>query len=94
MTDEVPTKSKSYKSCRNRNLRVNVQQKYRKDVVLAAIFCFAYFKNIKDRMLSDRFELSTPKLCKKKLKKSLLKCRAMFYILAEAKYTHFQKRSQ
>ena len=32
------------KSCRNRKLSVNVQQKYRKVVVLAAIFCFAYLK--------------------------------------------------
>ena len=52
-------------------MSVNVQQKYRKDVVLAAIFCFAYLKakDTKDRMLSDKFKLSTPKLCKNKRNK-------------------------
>ena len=66
------------KSCRNRKLSVNVQQKYRKDVVLAVIFCFAYLKvkETKGRMLPDRFQLSTLKLCKKKAKKNSLKCRA------------------
>ena len=47
-------------------LSVNVQQKYRIDVVLEAIFCFAYLKvkDTKYKMLSDRlFDLSTPKLC-------------------------------
>ena len=49
MTD----KSINSKSCRNRKLCVNVQQKYRKYVVLAAIFCSAYLKvtDTKDRML-------------------------------------------
>ena len=47
---------------------MTVQQKYRKDVVLAGFFCIAYLK-VKDtihRMLSDRFQLSTPELCKNK----------------------------
>ena len=33
------------KSCRKQKLCVNVQQKYRKYVVLAVIVCFAYFKS-------------------------------------------------
>ena len=43
----------------------------RTDVVLAAIFCFAYLKvnDTKDRMLTDIFKFSTPKLCKNKRKK-------------------------
>ena len=44
--------------------------KYKTYVVLAAIF-FAYLKvnDTKDRMLTDIFEFSTPKLCKNKRKK-------------------------
>ena len=67
-------------------MRLNsVQQKYRKDVVLAAIFGFSHLKvkDTKDRMLSDRFEFSTPKLCKnkrEKRKKCALKCRAKFNV--------------
>ena len=40
-------------------------------MVLAAIFYFAYLKvnGTKDRMLTDIFEFSTPKLCKNKRKK-------------------------
>ena len=37
-------------------------QKYRADVVLAAIFCFAYILKVndnKDRILTDKFEFST-----------------------------------
>ena len=66
----------NYKSCRNRKFCVNVQQKYRKKVILAAIFCFAYLKtkDIKRRIVSDRFEFSTPKLCNKTEKKSAHKC--------------------
>ena len=66
----------NYKSCRNRKFCVNVQQKYRKKVILAAIFCFAYLKtkDTKRRIVSDRFEFSTPKLCKKTEKKSAHKC--------------------
>ena len=39
-------------------------------MVLAAIFYFAYLKvnDTKDRMLTDTFEFSTPKLCKNKRK--------------------------
>ena len=39
--------------------------------VVTAIFCFAYLKvnETKDRMLTDIFEFSTPKLCKNKRKK-------------------------
>ena len=46
-------------------------QKYKTYVVLAAIFCFAYWKvnDNKDRMLTDIFEFSTPKLCKNKREK-------------------------
>ena len=42
--------------------------KNRKDVVLAAFFCFAYLK-VRDteyKVLFDRFGFSTHKLCKKK----------------------------
>ena len=62
---------------RNNKLCVNSQQKYRKDVVLAAIFLFCLFevKETKDRMLCDRFEFSTPSLYKNKRKeKYALKC--------------------
>ena len=31
----------SFESCTNQKLCINVQHKYRKDVILAAIFCFA-----------------------------------------------------
>ena len=59
------------KSCRNQNSCNNMEQKYKTDVVLAAIFCFAYLKvnDTKDRMLTDIFEFSTPKLCTNKRKK-------------------------
>ena len=50
------------KSCRNRKLCIDGQPKIEK-MVLAAIFCFAYLKakGTKSRMLSNRFEFSTPK---------------------------------
>ena len=68
MTD---TFSNSCNSCRNQQMCVKVQQKYRKDVVLVAIFCFAYLKikDTKESMLSDRVEFSSHKLCKNKRKK-------------------------
>ena len=56
------------KSCRNQKLCIYFSEKSRKYVVLAAIFCFANLK-VKDteyRTLFDRFEISTPKLCKNK----------------------------
>ena len=59
------------KSCRKRN-----------DMVPAAIFCLASLKvkYTTDTMLSDRLDLSTPKLCKNKRKKSALKCRSKFNV--------------
>ena len=86
MTDKL-INSKSY---RNRKLCVNVQQKYRKYVVLAAIFCFAYLKakDTKHNILSDRFEFSTPKLCKKDREKNLhlkVEQSSMFHISGQAK---------
>ena len=89
------------KSCRNLKLCVNVHHKYRKDVVWAAILCFAYLKvkDTEDRILSDRFrfEFSTPELCKNKREKICTQClaKSMFHISAQAKpakYTHFQKK--
>ena len=46
-----------------RNCELMGNQKY-KNVVLAAIFCFANLKanGTKSRILSDRFELNTPKI--------------------------------
>ena len=47
------------------------EQKYKTDMVLAVIFCFAYLKvnDTKDRILTDIFEFSTPKLCNKQAQK-------------------------
>ena len=61
------------KLCRNQKLCINVHQKYRKDVFFAAIFCFAYIKvkDTKYKMLSDKFESSTLKLCNDKREKNL-----------------------
>ena len=50
----------------------------------------------KDRMLTDIYEISTPKLCKNKRKKKLaLKCGAKVNVLffSPSKYTHFQKKA-
>ena len=68
------------KSCRKRNLCVNIQQPYRKDVVLNDIFYFAYLK-VKD----------TLRLWKKKRGKILhsnVEQSSMIHISAQAKYTH------
>ena len=90
MTDKC-INSKLY---RNRKLCANAQLKYREDVVLAAIFSFAFLKvnDCNDRMLSDRF--STPKLCKNKREKMHSNVEQSLMsrnISARAKYTHFQK---
>ena len=57
----------------NQKSRNNLKQKYSKDVVLAAILCFAYIKvkDTKYRVLSDRFEFSTNKLCRNKREKNI-----------------------
>ena len=71
------------KSCRSQKSCNNLQQKYRKDVVLVAIFCLVYLKvmDTKYRILSDRFRLSTHKSCKnKREKKYRHKCRAKFNV--------------
>ena len=70
-------------------------KKYRKDVVLAVIFCFAYL-NVKDtehKILSDRFEFSTHN-CKNKREKNIdlnAEQSSMIHISTQNKYTHFQK---
>ena len=67
-----------------RNRAVICNEKYRADVVLAAIFCFVYLKvnNTKDRLLTNIYEFSTPKLGKNKRKIYFaLKCRAKFNVL-------------
>ena len=74
------------KSCRNRKLRVNVQQNIEKIWFLAAIFCFPNLKvkDTKDRMSSDRFELNTPnyvKTSEKKLDSNVEQC-SKFHIPA------------
>ena len=66
---------------------------------LAVIFCFAYLKmkDTKNKMLCDRFEFSTPKLCKNKRKKNLhanVEQISIFYISAQAKCKYFQKNLQ
>ena len=53
-------------------------------------------KVTKYKMLSDRFEFSTHKLCKNKRKKIICSQMSMhssmFHILVQAKYRHFQKK--
>ena len=71
-------------------------------MILAAIFGFAHLKfclfekkDTKDRRLTDLFDFSTPKLCKNKRKNNLhsnVEQISMFYISAQAKYTHFRKK--
>ena len=64
---------------------------------LGGHFCFAYLevKDTKYRMLTDRFEFSTQKLCKnKREKKYRPKCNAMFHISTLDKYTYFLKGLQ
>ena len=86
------------KSCRNRKLCVIM---YNKNIewkmwFWRPLFCFAYLavEDTKDRMLSDRFEFSTPKLCKNKRKKIALYIEQSF-IFQPRLITHtFQKRLQ
>ena len=84
------------KSCRNKKLNVNVQQTYRKDVVLAAIFVYLKVKDTKDRLLSDILELITPKFCKNERKKnshSNVEQSSMFHISDQDKYRHLKKKA-
>ena len=63
--------------------------------ILAAILYFANLKVkvTKYRILFDRLEFSTPKLCiRKPIKNYTLKCRSMLHISALIKHTHFHKR--
>ena len=85
------------KSCRKQKSCNNLKQKFRKDVVLVAIFCFAYLK-VKDTnyiILSDRFEFSTHQLCinerDKKYRFNIAEQSLMFHISTQDRYTHFQK---
>ena len=83
------------KSSRNRKLCCNVPQKYRKDVVLAAIFDFAHLKlkDTKDRILSDRFEFSTPKYVKTSEKNcTQMSSKDQCFIFQPRRNTHIFKK--
>ena len=85
------------KSYRKQKLCVNVQQKYRKYVVLAVNVCFAYFKS-KDTIEcyptdSNSAHPNYVETSGKNLHSNVEQS-SMFHISAQAKYTHFQKRLQ
>ena len=84
------------KSCRNRKLCINVQHKYRENVVLEAIFCFSHLKvnDTKDKMLSDTFDFSTPRLCKNKREKicSQMASKVQCFIFQPRLNTHIFKK--
>ena len=57
-------------------------------MVLTAIFCFAYLKvdDMKDRLLTDTFEFTTPKLVEKQAGKNVhtnVEQSSMFHISAQ-----------
>ena len=86
------------KSRRNQKSCNNLQQKYRKDVVLAAIFCFAHLK-VKDTKYiilstdSNSAHTSYVKTSGTKTIVLIADQSSMFHISIQDKYTHFKKKS-
>ena len=82
------------KSCKDQKSCNNLQQKYRKDVVLAAIFCFAYLK-VKDTKYiilstdSNSAHTSYVKTSGTKNVVLIADQSSMFHISIQDKYTHF-----